>query len=92
MEATNHGDEVMKSACEEVSSLVSAGLERKLSFRERLGMHIHFLMCAACKQYHENMLKLRLVLRMRAKLEDEKIHLPEEKREKIQKILKTLDS
>jgi len=81
----------MQHACEKISSLVSEGLERKLNFRERISMRFHFLMCGACKQYNDNMLKLHQVFKLRGKLKHQGMKLPHEKREKILAALQEID-
>lgn len=48
--------------CEEVSRLISESLERSLSFRERTGMRIHFLMCEFCRRFREQMAFIREVM------------------------------
>ncbi len=37
--------------CKEVSKLASESLDRKLSWRERLGMRLHLLRCDLCSRY-----------------------------------------
>ena len=75
----------MKHSCEDMSRLVSAGLERKLSLKEKLLMNVHFIMCAACRHYANNMVKLRqvLLLNLNKRLSDENVELPHDKRKSI---------
>ncbi len=80
----------MKHACEKISQLASDQLERKLSFSERLSMQFHFLMCGACKHYHQNLLKLHETLNIKRKEISKDISLPEEKRSRIQQSLQEL--
>ena len=37
-------------SCREVMRLVSDGLDRELSVRQRIGMRLHALMCRACRR------------------------------------------
>ncbi|MDT8388087.1 MAG: zf-HC2 domain-containing protein [Thiogranum sp.] len=36
-------------SCKDISFLVSQSLDRKLALRERLGLHLHLMMCNACR-------------------------------------------
>lgn len=36
-------------SCKEVSRLVSEKVDRKLNWKERLGLGFHLMMCAGCK-------------------------------------------
>lgn len=36
--------------CKEVSNLLSDQLDRRLGFMERVNLHIHLAMCAACSR------------------------------------------
>jgi len=84
----NHGKSVMKRGCEKVSRLVSERFERKLTVRERFNLIIHFAMCAACKHYSQNMIKLHKVLSMKQDSRDFK--LPERKKAEISNTLQKL--
>jgi len=41
--------------CKEVSELVSQTPERPLSFRERLGIKLHLMMCKLCSRFTRQM-------------------------------------
>lgn len=45
----------MVLTCKEVSSLVSESLDRRLSWRERLGVNLHLLICKACRRFADQM-------------------------------------
>lgn len=45
-------------SCKEVSELVSQSLDRRLSPRERLGVHLHLLVCRLCRRYRRQILFL----------------------------------
>jgi hypothetical protein len=49
--------------CKEVSQLVLEKYVRRLSLRERLGIRIHFLICAACTRFEVQMRFLRQAAR-----------------------------
>ena len=38
-------------SCKEAAKLVSEGLDRKLSFRRRMSLRLHVLMCRVCWRY-----------------------------------------
>lgn len=77
----------MKHACEKYTQLTSEQLDRKLSLAERLSMFTHFLMCAGCKHYNQNMLKLHQVFVLNRSETRGNLQLPDEKRERIQESL-----
>ncbi len=37
--------------CKQASALVSQSLDRRLSWRERLGLRLHLVICAACARF-----------------------------------------
>jgi len=49
--------------CKQVSHLVSEGMDRPLSFRERAGLTTHLLMCRGCRNFTAQMKLLREALR-----------------------------
>ncbi|HID36735.1 MAG TPA: hypothetical protein EYP39_05085 [Ghiorsea sp.] len=79
----------MKHACERISQLASQQLERKLNLSERVSMFVHFLMCGACKQYNQNILKLRQVFELKRDEMVNDVKLPELKRNDIQKVIRS---
>jgi len=80
----------VKHACEKISQLASEQLERKLSVGERLTMWFHHLMCAACKHYAQNLLKLHETFNVKRKKILKDATLPEDKREVIHQSLQEL--
>jgi len=42
-------------SCKEVGELLSQGLDRKLSFRERAGLKIHLIICKTCSCYEKQL-------------------------------------
>jgi len=82
----------MKHACEEVAFLVSESLERKLHFYERVKMKLHFLMCAACKHYESNTIKLHQIFELKYQKSCQSITLPQEKKNKIRHEIQQLIS
>ncbi|VAW77291.1 hypothetical protein MNBD_GAMMA13-888, partial [hydrothermal vent metagenome] len=55
----------MKLSCKDVCFMVSESLDRKLSWRERLSIKVHLLMCTACRQMARQMQLLRSASRRR---------------------------
>lgn len=52
-------------SCRYVSTLVSASLDRLLSFQERFALRAHLLFCRACNEYSRQIRILDKVLRRR---------------------------
>jgi hypothetical protein len=48
-------------SCKEVTRLASESLDRKLSFRQRMAVGVHMLLCSACSRFRRQMLFLREV-------------------------------
>ena len=49
----------IKLDCRQVHRLVSEGLDRRLSLRERAGVRLHLLICGACTTFNAQMALLR---------------------------------
>jgi hypothetical protein len=45
--------------CRQVSALVSKGLDKKLSFSERLAVRLHLLICLGCRNFEKQSRFLR---------------------------------
>lgn len=41
--------------CEKIAVLASERLDRRLTFRERLSLRLHFFICYFCKRYHDQL-------------------------------------
>lgn len=52
-------------SCKEVGELLSKGLDQQLSFRERMSLKIHLMICKGCSRYQE---QLRFVARSAQRL------------------------
>jgi len=46
-------------SCKEVSLLVSQSYDAKLTWRQRLGVRLHLLVCEACRRFERQMQFLR---------------------------------
>ena len=75
--------------CQQTSQLLSQGLDRPLSFRERLALRLHLLMCEACRRFGR---QLRFLSRVAAEIEtrtltNEHLRLGERARERIKQAM-----
>jgi predicted anti-sigma-YlaC factor YlaD len=82
----------VKRACEQISHLASEKLERKLTFRERLTMQMHFAMCQVCRYYSNNITKLHQVLQLKRHENDDDVRLSEVQRSAIKRAVQTLSN
>ncbi|RJF97543.1 zf-HC2 domain-containing protein [Noviherbaspirillum saxi] len=53
----------IKPNCREVHQLASEAMDRELSLVERARMHMHLLVCAACRNFSGQMQLLRRAMR-----------------------------
>jgi len=53
----------MMLSCKEVTHLVSAGLDRKLGFAERLRLRLHLAVCDGCSHFTKQMKFIRKAMR-----------------------------
>ncbi|QBG48721.1 zf-HC2 domain-containing protein [Verrucomicrobia bacterium S94] len=79
-------------SCKEVSRLISESLDRKLPFRQRIGVRMHLMMCSLCRRYRAQAVYLRYLFTHIAG-DDRKGTFPEERlsepaRERIKQILR----
>lgn len=76
--------------CQQTSRLLSQSLDRPLSFKERLALRLHLLLCGACRRFAR---QLRFLSRTAAGLEtrglaDRRVTLGEPARERIKRALR----
>jgi hypothetical protein len=57
-------------SCREVSRLVSEGLEHNLSWRRRLSIHLHLMMCRGCSRFRRQIEGLDRLVRRRSSVSD----------------------
>lgn len=62
----------MMASCKEVTRLVSEGLDRRLGFGERVALRAHFLMCKGCRNFEDQMARLRQAVQQLSRSEDER--------------------
>ncbi len=76
--------------CKEASRLISDAQDRALSFRERMALRLHLLMCRKCTRYREQLLIIRdLVASCLEETEPNDERLSDERRAVIQEKIKT---
>jgi hypothetical protein len=66
MKAVTRGIGDLSPSCRQAVRLQSAALDRKLSFRERLGLRIHLLLCKWCRRYGKQIRFLQTATREHA--------------------------
>jgi len=50
---------IVSPACEDMTEMISAMLDRKLPLRTQLRMRVHFLYCSYCRRVREHLAFLR---------------------------------
>lgn len=50
-------------SCKETSLLVSQSLDQRLAWRERIALHMHLLVCDACRTFENQVAFLRTAAR-----------------------------
>ncbi len=72
--------------CKETALLVSQSYDRRLTWRERLGVRLHLVFCDACTHFRRQMdflhKAIRRFMQERGKVENE-VKLPPRARERI---------
>jgi predicted anti-sigma-YlaC factor YlaD len=53
----------LKPTCKEVHRLTSEGMDRELTMVERARMRVHLLVCAACRNFTDQMELIRRAMR-----------------------------
>lgn len=61
----------LKPTCREVHRLTSEGLDRELSMIERTRVHLHLLVCEACRNFTGQMELIRRAMRNLSATSDE---------------------
>jgi len=77
--------------CKQASQLISQGLDKKLSTRERFGLKMHLFICKYCKRFSQQLERLHVAMKSIGKNieNDESITLPTEAKERIVKSIKS---
>ena len=73
--------------CQVATRLISESMERKLSFKERIGLWLHLRLCEFCVRFLRQVHGLRKIARS-YKLQD--IHLPQTAKDRIKQALKDI--
>jgi predicted anti-sigma-YlaC factor YlaD len=53
------------TSCKKAARALSESLDRPLPFHRRIGLSLHLMMCAACRQYRRQMIGLNRLVRNR---------------------------
>jgi hypothetical protein len=53
---------IFRLSCKEASKLISEGMDRRLSFPERIGLRLHVGICDACTRFTAQVAFLRRAL------------------------------
>ncbi len=77
-------------SCKETSSLVSQSFDRRLSWRERVALRMHLVVCDACRTFANQMAFLRTAARRfgRGTNATEPLRLSPDARERIARKLR----
>lgn len=62
----------LMTSCREVTRLVSEGLDRDLAFGERVTLRLHFAICKGCRNFEDQMQRLRASMQALSQGEDER--------------------
>jgi anti-sigma factor RsiW len=65
-------------ACRNAARLISEGMDRPLTWVEKLSLHFHLLRCSACRRYQAQLRAMRDLLRSAASRLDEAANDAEE--------------
>lgn len=84
---------LFNSSCQEMTRIASESLDHDPGLLERIALRLHVLYCKACRRYLRQVTLLKNALRgLSARIEDDQllpeIILPDDVRERIQKVLK----
>ncbi len=84
---------LFNSSCQEMTRIASESLDHDPGLLERIALRSHVLYCKACRRYLRQITLLKNALRgLSARIEDDQllpeIILPDDVRERIQKVLK----
>lgn len=73
--------------CKEVTILLSESLERNLTLKEKIQLHIHFLMCRFCKRYFKNVQLVNSLYKHYIIKKKEEIQLSDEKKKMLKEFI-----
>lgn len=83
---------ILSLSCREASRLISEGLDRDLTLKERWALKLHTILCASCRKFAKQMRLLRGVLglapeSLRVAVDPQTIELSDERRLAIKRLL-----
>lgn len=76
-------------SCKQASQLLSQSLDRRLSWRERMGLRLHLMVCDVCQRFGRQLAIMRSAIRImvQAGEQDEQVRLPAEAKGRIAKVI-----
>lgn len=76
-------------SCKQASQLMSQSLDRRLSWRERMGLRLHLMVCDVCQRFGRQLAIMRSAIRQMVLVgeQDEQVRLPEEAKGRIAKVI-----
>jgi hypothetical protein len=76
--------------CKETSQLVSQSLDRSLTWKERLAVRFHLLICKYCTRFNKQLLAMRAGLKRASQAieDDANIQLPSDAKARIEQAIK----
>jgi len=60
--------------CKRATQLMSQKMDRPLTFKERLSLRFHLMICSGCRNFNDQMLDLRQIMKGYAKGKDKTEH------------------
>jgi hypothetical protein len=77
--------------CKQTSQLVSQSLDRRLTWKERLAVRLHLLICKYCARFNRQLLAMRAGLQRHSQAieDDSNIQLPADAKARIAKVLES---
>lgn len=76
-------------SCKQASQLLSQSLDRRLSWRERMGLQLHLMVCDVCQRFGKQLTLIRSAVRQMvwASEQDEQVRLPDAAKGRIAKVI-----
>lgn len=76
-------------SCKQASQLLSQSLDRRLSWRERMGLRLHLMVCDVCQRFGRQLAIMRSAIRIMVQTgeQDEQVRLPAEAKGRIAKVI-----
>ena len=78
-------------SCKQASQLLSQSLDRRLSWRERMGLRLHLMVCDVCRRFGRQIAIMRRAIRLmvRRAEEDTQVRIPVDVKGRIAKAIES---